>query len=240
MNPAGALPPAERFRSAAGGAVVSPFFAGMPADLVAGLLESGTARHYPRGEVIFQTGEPAPFGYLVVAGKVAMGRTTPTGRERLMTLFLPGDPFGITSVFEGNARVSDAVAISDADVIALPAARLREWVLSDPRIGAAVVRFLSAQVRRINETVGSLLNPDISGRVAAGIVELADRIGVRGPDGIRVRHDLTQEQWAHYVGASRESVNKALKDMARLGVVTLESRELVVHDEERLRRKAGR
>ncbi|MET7994505.1 cyclic nucleotide-binding domain-containing protein [Amycolatopsis sp. NPDC005232] len=78
-------------------------------------LESGTARHYPRGEVIFHTGEHAGFGYLVVAGKVAMGRTTPTGRERLMTLFLPGDPFGITSnsLPDRHDVIEDIVAKGD-------------------------------------------------------------------------------------------------------------------------------
>ena len=217
----------------------SPLFQRIPTDLVAALLADGVPMSFRRGEFVFQAGEVAGYGYLVESGKIGMGRATSSGRRQLMTLFLPGDPFGITSVFDRTLRVADGLALSDAEVLGLPAARMREWVLSDARIGAAMTRFLSVQVRRINETVGQLLNPDVSARVAASVLELAERIGVRGPYGVRVRHDLTQEQWAQYIGASRETVNKALTDMARQGLIALESRELVVLDEQRMRRKAS-
>jgi CRP/FNR family transcriptional regulator, cyclic AMP receptor protein len=216
----------------------SPLFHRIPPDLVAALLADGVPMIFRRGEFVFRAGEIAAFGYLVETGKIGMGRATSSGRRQLMTLFVPGDPFGLTSVFDRTARVTDGVALSDAEVLGLPAARLREWVLSDVRIGAATTRFLSVQIRRINKTVGQLLNPDVGARVAASVLELAERIGVRGPYGVRVRHDLTQEQWAQHVGASREAVNKALTDMARLGIIVLESRELVVLDEQRMRRKA--
>jgi CRP/FNR family transcriptional regulator, cyclic AMP receptor protein len=217
----------------------SPLFQRIPTSLVEELLADAVPMSYRRGEFVFRAGEVAAYGYLVQTGKIGMGRVTSSGRRQLMTVFLPGDPFGITSVFDRTVRVADGLALSDAAVLGLPAARLREWVLADARIGAAMTRFLSVQVRRINETVGQLLNPDIGARVAASVLELANRIGVRGPDGVRVRHDLTQEQWAQYVGASRESVNKALTDMSRLGIVALESRELVILDERRMRRKAS-
>jgi CRP-like cAMP-binding protein len=89
--------------------------------------------HVERGGYVFRTGEVARYGYVLGAGKVGMGRPTTAGRRRLMTLFLPGDPFGLTSVFDGTPRAVDAVALNEGVSFAFPAAALREWVLGDAR-----------------------------------------------------------------------------------------------------------
>jgi CRP-like cAMP-binding protein len=62
---------------------------------------------------------------------------------------------------------------------------------------------------------------------------------VETEDGLRVTHDLTQEELAQLVGASRETVNKALADFAARGFLRLEGRAVVILDIERLTRRAG-
>ena len=79
---------------------------------------------------------------------------------------------------------------------------------------------------------------DVPGRVAKALSELAAKFGIKGPDGIHVAHDLTQEELAQLVGASRETVNKALADFASRGWVRLEARAVVILDEERLSKRS--
>ncbi|MCW2695441.1 MAG: Transcriptional regulator, Crp/Fnr family, partial [Modestobacter sp.] len=62
--------------------------------------------------------------------------------------------------------------------------------------------------------------------------------GTEDTDGVRVHHDLTQEELAQLVGASRETVNKALADFVHRGWIQLQGKSVVVLDEERLRRRA--
>ena len=93
-------------------------------------------------------------------------------------------------------------------------------------------------LRRANDVVSDLVFSDVPGRVAKALLDLADRFGRTAEDGIHVHHDLTQEELAQLVGASRETVNKALADFASRGWLRLEPRSVVLMDPERLARRA--
>jgi CRP-like cAMP-binding protein len=86
--------------------------------------------------------------------------------------------------------------------------------------------------------VADLVFSDVPGRVAKALLDLSRRFGRKADDGIHVHHDLTQEELAQLVGASRETVNKALADFAMRGWLRLEPRSVVLMDVERLARRA--
>lgn len=86
--------------------------------------------------------------------------------------------------------------------------------------------------------VADLVFSDVPGRVAKALLDLASRFGRTADDGVHVHHDLTQEELAQLVGASRETVNKALADFASRGWVRLEPRSVVLLDVDRLQRRA--
>jgi CRP-like cAMP-binding protein len=86
--------------------------------------------------------------------------------------------------------------------------------------------------------MADLVFSDVPGRVAKALLDLGDKFGEETAEGLSVTHDLTQEELAQLVGASRETVNKALADFAGRGWIQLESRSVVLLDVERLRRRA--
>ena len=92
--------------------------------------------------------------------------------------------------------------------------------------------------RESNEIVSDLVFDDVPGRVAKQIMNLGERFGTLKDDGLHVNHDLTQEELAHLVGASRETVNKSLADFAARGWVKLQPRGVLVTDVERLTKRA--
>ena len=79
---------------------------------------------------------------------------------------------------------------------------------------------------------------DVPGRVAKALLDLAERFGSPGMLGIQVNHDLTQEELAQLVGASRETVNKALADFAARGWIQLAAKSVLITDVDRLRKRA--
>jgi CRP/FNR family cyclic AMP-dependent transcriptional regulator len=80
---------------------------------------------------------------------------------------------------------------------------------------------------------------DTIGRVAARLVELAERYGRPSEHGVRIDLPITQEELASWVGSSREGVNKALHTLRGLHWVETERRSITVLDVEALRRRAG-
>jgi CRP/FNR family transcriptional regulator, cyclic AMP receptor protein len=78
----------------------------------------------------------------------------------------------------------------------------------------------------------------VPGRVAKNLLQMAGRFGTRDGGVLRVTHDLTQEELAQLVGASRETVNKALADFASRGWLRLDGKSVIILDPERLARRA--
>ena len=79
---------------------------------------------------------------------------------------------------------------------------------------------------------------DEGGPVAKALIDLRERFGAATPEGIQVTHDMTQEELAQLVGASRETVNKALADFSQRGWVRIEQRSVTLLDVDRLDRRA--
>jgi CRP-like cAMP-binding protein len=86
--------------------------------------------------------------------------------------------------------------------------------------------------------MADLVFSDVPGRVAKALLDLSEKFGTAEGDGVRVRHDLTQEELAQLVGASRETVNKALSEFATRGWLRIEGRSVLLLEPDRLERRA--
>ena len=216
----------------------APLFAELD-DVSAEALEHamGTLR-LSKGEVLFREGETEDRLYVVVAGKIKLGRSGSAGRENLLAVLGPGQMFGELSVFDPGPRSTTATAVTAAEVRTLEHDELMGWIEGHPEVARSLLGQLAGRLRRANDVVADLVFSDVPGRVAKQLLELARRFGDRKDDGVHVHHDLTQEELAQLVGASRETVNKALADFAARGWIRLEPRSVTLLDVERVERRA--
>jgi hypothetical protein len=146
--------------------------------------------------------------------------------------------FGELSLFDPGPRTSSATAVTDAKLLSLGQEKLLPWLAENPMVSLQLLARLAQRLRRTNEAVGDLVFSDVPGRVAKALIDLGDRFGKQTDEGLFVHHDLTQEELAQLVGASRETVNKALADFASRGWVKLETRSVEILDVERLSKRA--
>ncbi|HEX7661982.1 MAG TPA: Crp/Fnr family transcriptional regulator [Pseudonocardiaceae bacterium] len=193
---------------------------------------------FPRGHVIFAEGEPGDRLYILQSGKVKLGRKSPDGRENLLAIFSPADMFGELSIFDPGPRTATATTITDVRAYSMDKLALREWITKRPEIAEQLLRVLARRLRRTNNMLAELIFTDVPGRVARALLTFAQRFGTQEAGLLRVTHDLTQEEIAQYVGASRETVNKALADFAHRGWLRLEGKSVLILDPERLARRA--
>lgn len=192
-----------------------------------------------RGEVIFHQGGPGDETFLVVHGRVRIGRAAESGKEHVLSLLGPGELFGELTLFDPVPRKATATAATDVELVSLSGDAVRAWLTDDPDAAWQLVRFLARRLRRTSDVLENLLVPDVPRRVARTLLTLADRFGRRVLGGVRVEHGLTQEELAHYVGASRESVNRTLAALTLRSVIRLEPRAIIITDLAQLRHKAG-
>jgi len=216
----------------------SPLFASLDADSAAALMKLLTEQVVVKGGVLFREGEPGDELYLILEGKVKLGHASADGRESLMAVLGPGEMFGELSLFDPGLRASSATALTEARVVRLGNSQLMPWLADRPEVSAALLQALARRLRRTSETMADLVFSDVPGRVAKALMELGEKFGTLTPAGLQVTHDMTQEELAQLVGASRETVNKALADFAQRGWITLESRQVLILDVERLGKRA--
>lgn len=199
---------------------------------------TGETVEFPRSQVIFEEGEPGDRLYLVQDGKVKIGRRTPEGRQHLLGIVGPADMFGELSVFDPRPRTSTATALTDVRVTSMTRSETRQWIASRPEFAEQLLQALARRVRRTNSMLTEVISNDVPGRVAKTLLQLMQRFGSQDGRLLRVAHDLTQQELAQLVGASRETVNKALADFAHRGWLRLERKSVLILDPERLVRRA--
>jgi len=216
----------------------SPLFAALDDEAANALMESMTASRLERGDVLFREGERGDRLYVIGEGKIKLGLTSPDGRENLLAVLGPGEMFGELSLFDPGPRTATATAVAETQLIALGHEDLTTYLSGRPAVAATMLAALARRLRRTNETLSDLVFTDVPGRVAKALLDLSNRFGRSSEDGILVAHDLTQEELAQLVGASRETVNKALADFATRGWIKLEARAVVLIDIERIQRRA--
>ncbi|MGB6163844.1 MAG: Crp/Fnr family transcriptional regulator [Pseudonocardiaceae bacterium] len=194
--------------------------------------------NFPRAHVIFAEGEPGDRLYIILSGKVKIGRRSPDGRENLLAVFGPSDMFGELSIFDPGPRTSTVTTVTEVSAVSMDRAALREWITKRPEIAEQLLRVIARRLRRTNNMLADLIFTDVPGRVAKALLQLAHDFGTQEAGMLRVTHDLTQEEIAQLVGASRETVNKALADFAHRGWLRLEGKSVLILEPQRLARRA--
>lgn len=213
-------------------------FSALDAEAAVALRSSMDTVNLSKGQILFHEGDRGERLYIITDGKMKLGHTSTDGRESLLAVLGPGELLGELSLFDPGPRTATATALTDVSLMALAHVALRPWLTGRPEVAEALLAALARRLRRTNEQMADLVFSDVPGRVAKTLLELGEKFGRQLPDGLHVTHDMTQEELAQLVGASRETVNKALADFAARGWIRLESRSVVLLDTERLDRRS--
>lgn len=191
-----------------------------------------------RGENLFDEGDQGDRLYIVKEGKIKLGHQSVDGRENLLAILGPCEILGELTLFDPGPRSTTATAVSPCRLLYLEHKDLMEFLDHNPSLGKQMLKALAQRLRRTNDALADLVFADVPGRVAKALLDLSRRFGVRTEAGRHVPHELTQEELAQLVGASRETVNKSLAEFSSRGWIQLEGRAVTLLDEERLERRA--
>jgi CRP/FNR family transcriptional regulator, cyclic AMP receptor protein len=222
----------------------SVMFHGVHREVLSALVRQLSPVEFRRGHVIVTEGEPGDRMYVILDGKVKVGRRTLDGRQNLLAVLGPTDVFGELSVFDYGTRTSTVTALTKVRAVSIERSALSAWIGEHPGLGEQLLRVLARRLRDTHDTVADLIFTDVPGRVAKQLLALAARFGAPAtgsgadPSAIRVEHDLTQEELAQLVGSSRESTNKALAEFVERGWIRLRGKTVVILDRPRLAKRA--
>jgi CRP/FNR family transcriptional regulator, cyclic AMP receptor protein len=177
--------------------------------------------------------------HLILKGEVKIARSGPSGAEVVFAVLLPGDLFGELALLEeGALRTADAVAVEPTECLTLERRALITFLDSHPERMWHLIRFLSAYIRRKDQSFAEVAFLDIQGRVARKLLELARTQGEPAKGGTRIRVRVSQRTLAGMVAARRENVNRALSRFAAQGDISIAGGYITVLNAAALRRRS--
>jgi CRP/FNR family cyclic AMP-dependent transcriptional regulator len=188
---------------------------------------------YPRGSVILFENDPGDALFIVREGRVKVVLIGEDGREVILGVLGVGDHFGELSLIDNQPRSAHVIAMEDANLIVLYRDDFRRRVETSPAVALALLTELSRRLRRADEKIGGLVLLDVPGRIARLLLDLAEQGGDATID-----KPLTHQTIAQIIGASRETVSRAMKEFQDAGWITVQRRRITVADAAALKQRA--
>lgn len=193
-------------------------------------------RSYAAGVTLFHQDMPGGSLYLIEEGCVRVVILGRTGIEITINVLGPGDVFGELALLDKQPHSATALTIEPCVVWLLARSDIEEFLLSYPQITHALLEILVERVRNVTHLLEAMAFQDVQGRLAYRILFLAEHHGSRCPEGTEIVVPLTQAELATMVGASRESVNKALMVLRSNALIKVDGSHITVVNEKGLQK----
>jgi CRP/FNR family cyclic AMP-dependent transcriptional regulator len=210
-----------------------PLFSGLQRDEIQRFAELTRERAYPKGSVILFQDDPGDSLFVLRAGRVKVVLIGEDGREVILGVLEPGAHFGELALIDDQPRSAHVIAMDDSQLLILRREDFRRRVEANPSVAWALLTELSRRLRRADVKIGGLVLLDVPGRIARLLLDLADETGSNA-----IEKPLTHQTIAQMIGASRETVSRAMKEFQDAGLITVERRRISVGDRDALEKRS--
>ena len=216
----------------------SGFLASLDDEELASLKQRATKRRFPKGSTLLNEGDVSGRVMLLQSGRVKICSFTADGKEVMLALRGPGELLGDLSAIDGGPISASVCAMEEVEVLVLSANEFRQFLATTPGAALKLLELSAERLREADQKRGEFGALDAVSRVAARLVEMAERFGEDTDEGLRISVPLSQEELAGWIGASRESVSKALQTLKSRGLIETHRRGITVCDLDKLRKRA--
>ncbi|TDE26990.1 Crp/Fnr family transcriptional regulator, partial [Nonomuraea mesophila] len=206
-----------------------PMFARLGEERLRGL--PARPRRYPAGQVLCTEGDPADHLIVLLDGRVKAGRVSAEGREVILAVEAAPVAFDKTALLVDGTHRATRTALSAVEVAYVPRAAVLDLIAGEPEVAARLLRTLAETVRDLDERLTDAAVRDVPTRVAAWLV----RRCAGGP----VPLHGGQAGLGAEIGATRVSVNRALRGLERRGLIEISAGAVTVLDALALARLAS-
>jgi CRP/FNR family cyclic AMP-dependent transcriptional regulator len=185
---------------------------------------SAVTRAFPKQAIIINEGDIGDSLFLIVSGRVKIYLSDEHGKELILAIKGQGQYFGEMALDE-KLRSASVMTLDPSQFAVIPRADFKAFVLQHAEVALRLFQNLARVARGMNENVRSLAMMDVYGRVARMLLELA----VEKDGKMVIPERLTQKDIASRVGASREMINRILRDLTVGGYVSVASGVITIN-----------
>jgi CRP/FNR family cyclic AMP-dependent transcriptional regulator len=176
---------------------------------------------YSANEFIFRKNDEGGSLMVIASGRVKIVSVSHNGTEVLLNIIECGEVFGEIALLDGNPRSADAIAATEAELITLHRRDYLPVLYKSPETVDKMTSLLCRRIRQASAFVEDAVFLDASARLFRRLRALAEQYGRPEPDriGVRIKHDLSQQELGESVGLSRVSINRHLAAWRERGLI---------------------
>ncbi len=206
----------------------TPLFKGLPLEQIETLRRIAVARRFGKGRYIFSEGDPGDGFYVIAAGRVKIFKVSGEGKEQILHIFGPGEPFGEVPVFSGDPFPASAEAIAACELLFFPKTAFMDLIAKNPSLALNMLAVLSRRLRQFTVQIENLSLKEVPGRLAAYLLSLS---GGGKPAGT-VTLNISKGQLASLLGTIPETLSRIFSKMTEQGMIKVQGRRIVLCDRE--------
>jgi CRP/FNR family transcriptional regulator, cyclic AMP receptor protein len=204
-------------------------FCQLPHGALATLNSIRQASFYPRGAVLFMEGESPRGLFVLCVGKAKLTANSADGHGLTLRSVDAGEVIGLSSVVSGRPYPATAETLSPSQVSFIPRMEFLRFLRSNSDVSIRVAKHLSMELDQAwSQSRMVALAPDTQAKLAQFLIDQAERHGQTTSDGLRLALNMTHEEIAKNIGASRESVSRILKDLRNRGVICVSGGAIII------------
>jgi CRP/FNR family transcriptional regulator len=207
-----------------------PLFEELPVGQIEELTMIMEDQVFNRGRIVFSEGDKAIGFYVVISGRVKIFKLSPDGKEQILHMFGPGEPFGEVPVFTGQVFPANAEAMEKSRVFFFPRDLFVDLIKKNPSIAMNMLAILSKRLHKFTNLIDDLSLKEVPGRLAAYLVYMSGE--KKGSKNLEL--NITKTQLASLLGTIPETLSRILGKMSKQGLIELHGRQIELLDREGL------
>ncbi|MDM8539710.1 Crp/Fnr family transcriptional regulator [Desulfococcaceae bacterium HSG9] len=208
----------------------TPLFKGLPENQLKEIQRITVSRSYNKGEAIFFEGDECNGFYIIAQGQVKVFKLSFEGKEHILHILGPGEPFGEVPVFSGRPFPANSQSLVKSRLLFLPRAAFIKLITANPSLSLNMFAILSMRLREFTVQIENLSLKEVPGRVASYLLYQSDEQGHH--DFVDLR--ISKKQLASMLGATPETLSRMFAKMSDQGLIEVQGRLIRILDRQRL------
>ncbi len=205
-------------------------FSALPPEERRRLLPYSRLTRYEKGDMIFREGDPSERFHTIVSGRVKISKYAPFGKELILEIFGPGDPFGAVAAYEGRPFPASAMALETTDVLSILRTDFFALIARHPEIARGLLLGLTRRLIELTQKLAQLSSGGVEYRVAALFLRLAEKLGEKKGSQVVIPLALSRQDIADMVGTTIETAIRIMSRWSRDGLVRTERASFVIEN----------
>ncbi|OGL38807.1 MAG: hypothetical protein A2149_00965 [Candidatus Schekmanbacteria bacterium RBG_16_38_11] len=191
-------------------------------------------KRFSKGEYIFFEGDPSENLYIVKEGKVKIIKHSDTGKNVVLEVISKGEMFAQVAVFDGEPYPATAEAMENCEVMMIRRKEFFSLLEKHPVIATKVIGVLGKRLREAHDTIRYLAVERVERRIASLIVKMADKVGEKEKESIKLNINLTRQDIAEMVGTSVETAIRIMSRWSKENIIRSLGKKIVILDMDKL------